>query len=257
MRAICIGEVLWDVFGDQEHLGGAPFNFAAHLKKLGHQVEFVSAIGNDILGQRVWDRMREIGLSTRYLHRDPAHATGTATVKINAAGQPQFTIHRPAAYDFAQLSEADFRHLFARSGGLDLLRHPPSDEPRRQKPDFALFCDSSGAAHKFYDLNLRQNSYDAGLIRELMARASIMKMNDEEVVTIAKLFDYAYESLREVLPRLRTEIRLGSGLRHPRLQGMFAARRRAVRRNARVCNQGCRRSGRGRRLCRRLCSRIQ
>jgi fructokinase len=46
-------------------------------------------------------------------------------------------------------------------------------------------------------LNLRQNSYDAGLIRELMARASIMKMNDEEVVTIAKLFDYAYESLEK------------------------------------------------------------
>jgi fructokinase len=33
MRVISIGEVLWDVLEDKEHLGGAPFNFAAHLKK--------------------------------------------------------------------------------------------------------------------------------------------------------------------------------------------------------------------------------
>jgi|KBSMisStandDraft_5_1062788.scaffolds.fasta_scaffold01961_11 fructokinase len=196
LRAICIGEVLWDVFGDQEHLGGAPFNFAAHLKKLGHQVEFVSAIGNDILGQRVLDRMREIGLSTRYLHRDPAHATGTATVKINAAGQPQFTIHRPSAYDFPQLSEADFSHLFAEAVDWIYFGTLHQMSPAAKNLTSRLL-DSSGAAHKFYDLNLRQNSYDAGLIRELMARASIMKMNDEEVVTIAKLFGYAYESLEK------------------------------------------------------------
>ena len=36
MNIISIGEVLWDVFGDTEHLGGAAFNFGAHAKILGH-----------------------------------------------------------------------------------------------------------------------------------------------------------------------------------------------------------------------------
>ena len=137
-----------------------------------------------------------VGLSTRYLHRDPAHATGAATVKINAAGQPQFTIHRPSAYDFPQLSEADSTHLFAEAVDWIYFGTLHQMSPAAKNLTSRLL-DSSGAAHKFYDLNLRQNSYDAGLIRELMARASIMKMNDEEVVTIAKLFGYAYESLEK------------------------------------------------------------
>jgi fructokinase len=196
LRAICIGEVLWDVFGDQEHLGGAAFNFAAHLTKLGHQVEFISAIGDDIRGQRVLDRMRDMGLSSRYLRRDSEHATGTVTVKVNAAGQPQFTIHRPAAYDFPHLSAADFKQLFAEPvdwiyfGTLHQMSPAAKDLTSR-------LLDSSTTAHRFYDLNLRQNSYDAGLINELMTRASIMKMNDEEVLTIAKLFGYPYESLEK------------------------------------------------------------
>ena len=35
MNILSIGEVLWDVFGDAEHLGGAALNFAAHARVLG------------------------------------------------------------------------------------------------------------------------------------------------------------------------------------------------------------------------------
>ena len=194
MRVICIGEVLWDVFGDQEHLGGASFNFAAHLTKLGHEVAFISAVGNDIRGQRILDRMREMGLSSRYVRRDPEHETGAVSVKVSPAGQPQFVLHRPAAYDFPLLSEADFKELFAKPvdwiyfGTLHQMSAPAKALTSR-------LLDSAGSAHKFYDLNLRPNSYNAALVSELMARASIMKMNDEEVMSIAQMFGYPYHSL--------------------------------------------------------------
>jgi len=32
---VCFGEVLWDIYIEGKKLGGAPFNVAAHLKKLG------------------------------------------------------------------------------------------------------------------------------------------------------------------------------------------------------------------------------
>ena len=50
MNIISIGEVLWDVFGDTELLGGGAFNFCAHAKILGHSVSFISAVGDDHKG---------------------------------------------------------------------------------------------------------------------------------------------------------------------------------------------------------------
>jgi fructokinase len=196
VRVICIGEVLWDVFGDQEHLGGASFNFAAHLTRLGHEVEFVSAVGEDVRGQRILDRMREMGVSSRYVGCDREHETGTVRVKLNAAGQPQFVIRRPAAYDFPQLSESDFTQLFREPVdwvyfGTLQQTSPPA------KALTSRLLDAAGSAHKFYDLNLRPNSYDAALVSELMGRASIMKMNDEEVTAIAQMFGDPPQSLEK------------------------------------------------------------
>src|SRR5512143_1848530 len=113
MIIVAIGAVLWDVFDKGEHIGGAPFNFAAHAARLGHNVLFVSAVGEDDRGRRALRRMRELGLSTHYVRRTPQAATGHVTVYVDSAGQPRFTIHRPAAYDFPALSDADMRAIAA------------------------------------------------------------------------------------------------------------------------------------------------
>lgn len=194
MRAICIGEVLWDVLASGEHLGGAPFNFAAHLSRLGHEVSFISAVGSDPRGQRVLDRMDNMGLPTRYVRRDPEHETGAASVEVNSAGQPQFVIHRPAAYDFPQLSIDDFKQLFLQPVDLIYFGTLHQLSPVAKQLTGRLL-EAAGAAHKFYDLNLRPDSYDAKLLQELMSQASIVKMNDEEVVKISEMFGYPEQSL--------------------------------------------------------------
>ena len=48
---VSFGEVLWDLFPDSRVIGGAPFNFASHLSKLGAEVTFISAVGQDDLGE--------------------------------------------------------------------------------------------------------------------------------------------------------------------------------------------------------------
>ena len=48
--ALCFGEILFDVFGDDRCIGGAPFNFAAHFAQLGGEAVMVSAVGDDELG---------------------------------------------------------------------------------------------------------------------------------------------------------------------------------------------------------------
>ena len=50
MQILSFGEILWDIFPDKKVIGGAPFNFSAHLAKLGAQVSFVTEVGDDELG---------------------------------------------------------------------------------------------------------------------------------------------------------------------------------------------------------------
>ena len=99
MRIVSIGEVLWDVFEDSEKLGGAPFNFAVHASRLGHEVTFVSAVGDDKRGHAVLARASELGVRPDFIQVAPGAATGTVLVRVDSTGQPDFTIRRPAAYD--------------------------------------------------------------------------------------------------------------------------------------------------------------
>src|SRR5579871_2031265 len=129
MKIISLGEVLWDVLPDAEHLGGAPFNFAFHAHNLGHQVCFVSAVGSDPYGQRVLHSMEQAGLSTRFIHHT-SQPTGIVSVIVDAASGPQYKIHRPAAYDFPALAPADFDALlnplpdWIYFGTLQQMSHP-------------------------------------------------------------------------------------------------------------------------------------
>lgn len=113
MKIVSLGEVLWDVIGDSEHLGGAPFNFSAHATRLGHEVYFVSAVGCDERGDRVLERMAQMKLSARFVRRVESFPTGTAAVTLDLRGQPSFCIEHPAAYDSPELTAAGLEDLFS------------------------------------------------------------------------------------------------------------------------------------------------
>ena len=187
MNIVSIGEVLWDVVGETEHLGGAPFNFAAHLGKLGHQVSFISAVGKDEKGDRILDRMAAMALATRYVHRVADYPTGMATVTIDTRNQPRFVIHRPAAYDFPQLSEADFMELA--SVNVDWIYFGTLQQMSLQAKELtSRLINSNRRARRFYDVNLRPDSWLPGLVQESMSKASVVKFNHTELAELAGVF---------------------------------------------------------------------
>ena len=196
MNVISIGEVLWDIVGQDEHLGGATFNFSAHLSRLGHRVSFISAVGKDQRGQKVIDRMSQLGLTTEYLSVDKDHQTGTASVALATDGQPKFVLHRPAAYDFPRLTAIQFERLFSRP--VDWIYfgtlHQIHSQARQLTADL---LSRVAPSRSFYDVNLRADGYTPALIRELMSRATIVKLNHEEVEAIAQMFDTQHASLEE------------------------------------------------------------
>ena len=196
MNVISIGEVLWDIVGQEEHLGGATFNFSAHLSRLGHKVSFISAVGADELGHKVIDSMSRLGLATDYLGTDKDHPTGTASVALAGDGQPKFVLHRPAAYDFPQLTAAQRERLFLQP--VDWIYfgtlHQIYPQARQLTADI---LDQASGARRFYDVNLRTDGYTPELIRELMSRATVVKLNHEEVEAIAVMLGSRHRSLED------------------------------------------------------------
>jgi fructokinase len=196
VNIVSIGEVLWDLVENVEHLGGAPYNFSAHLAVLGHKPCFISAVGEDQRGNKVLEQMARRGLSTRYVRRLDRYPTGTVTVNLDAGGQPQFLIHRPAAYDFPELNDGELR---------ELTTSPPdwvyfgtlvqTSAPARKLTRDVL--DRSPEARRFYDVNLRPGCYDDSLVRDLLARASIVKVNEDEVGEIEQILGERHSSLED------------------------------------------------------------
>lgn len=179
MTILSIGELLWDVFPDTVRLGGAPFNFSVHAHRLGHRVIFLSAVGDDERGRAALERVAALGLPAEFIQVAAGQPTGTVSVRLDAEGQPDFTIHRPAAYDCLTLDEdqlqrlADLRPDWIYFGTLYPMEARAREVLRR-------LMDAVPDARRFYDVNLRRGCYTPELVRELLSLAGAVKLNDDE-----------------------------------------------------------------------------
>lgn len=186
MKIVSIGEVLWDILPSAEHLGGAPFNFAWHAHNLGHELCFVSGVGNDQRGNRALEQMLQAGLSTRFIRRVPDHPTGTVTVAMDSLGSPQYAIHRPAAYDFPAASPADFDALL--NPAPDWIYFGTLQQMSAHAHDFlSQLLAAAPSARRFYDINLRADSFTPDLVRTLALHADVLKLNEQEVSVVREI----------------------------------------------------------------------
>jgi len=64
---ICFGEVLWDVYPDKIEIGGAPFNVYHRLHSFGLDVNFISSVGKDKLGNMLLIILKKIILTLTFL----------------------------------------------------------------------------------------------------------------------------------------------------------------------------------------------
>lgn len=194
MKAISFGEILFDVIGNTEHLGGAPFNLAAHLSKLGNEAWIISAVGRDDRGERIKAAAQNLGVKTDYLQENDL-PTGYVQVEIDEAGKPTYTIHENVAYDNIEQIEAQDRYDCFCFGTL-AQRHPVSHQ--------ALFStlEKLKAEHVFYDVNLRQHYFNKEAIEKSLHFATIVKLNDEEVVALSELLFGEVFSEKEFCARI-------------------------------------------------------
>ncbi len=179
-QVIVLGEVLWDLFDHARRLGGAPLNFGVHARRLGHDVSLISAVGADELGDQALRTIGGLDLDTRFLQTTSQFPTGTASVHAGPGGRIQFTIHRPSAYDTLELTAQTIELLQQDAPDWCYFGTLFAATVHGKKVLDRLLVSLPGAV-KFYDLNLRPGSDSEDLVQELLRRADVVKLNEEEL----------------------------------------------------------------------------
>ena len=183
-----MGEALWDVLPEGKKIGGAPANFAYHVSQFGLPSCVVSAIGDDALGKEIIENFTSKGLDQ--LIAEVPYPTGTVQVEIDQTGIPLYDIKENVAWDnipytehldalakrtkavcFGSLAQ---RNVVSRETINHFLNTMPKDDDR-------LIV---------FDVNLRQGFYNKEILCKSMQNCNILKINDEELITVSRMFGY-------------------------------------------------------------------
>ena len=183
-----MGEALWDVLPEGKKIGGAPANFAYHVSQFGLPSCVVSAIGDDKLGAEIIENFNAKGL--QQLIETVPYPTGTVQVEIDQAGIPQYEIKENVAWDnipyTARLDNLAQRTRAVCFGSL-------AQRSVVSRTTINRFLDAMPHDNDplvVFDVNLRQGFYNKDILCNSMKRCNILKINDEELVTVSRMFGY-------------------------------------------------------------------
>ncbi len=183
-KIVGLGEALWDCLPEGKKLGGAPANFAYHAGQFGFDTLAVSALGEDALGEETIAALEDRRLS--YLMPRIPYPTGTVQVTLDEQGIPTYNIREGVAWDnipFTPEIEQVARSCQAVCFGSLAQRSVVSRET------IAKFLDATPAdCVKIFDINLRQSFFTKEIIEASMRRCNILKINDEELVVVSRMF---------------------------------------------------------------------
>lgn len=183
-----MGEALWDVLPEGKKIGGAPANFAYHVSQFGLTSCVVSAVGADALGKEIQENLTSKGLN--HLIAEVPYPTGTVQVEIDQAGVPQYEIKENVAWDnipYTSQLESLAKRTQAVCFGSLAQRNVVSRETINRFLDAMPQIEDSLVV---FDVNLRQGFYNKEILCNSMKRCNILKINDEELVTVSRMFGY-------------------------------------------------------------------
>ena len=192
---------MWDVLPEGKKLGGAPANFAYHAGQFGLDTIAISALGEDELAEETIKALKEHGLN--YLMPHVPYPTGTVQVTLSGDGIPAYEIKENVAWDnipyTPEMAEIA-RNCRAVCFGSLAQRNVTSWATIRQFLD-----DTPADSLKIFDINLRQQFYSKDVIEESLKRCNILKINDEELVVIKRMYGYDDLDMRDICEKMLAE----------------------------------------------------
>jgi len=190
---LVIGEILFDVFEKEKRLGGAPFNFAFHLKNFGLPLRYISRIGNDTHGKEILNMLERHHFNIDDIQIDDKHDTGTVIVQLSSSGNPTFHIKPKVAYDYINYLPKEHSSLIDTADFIyfgTLVQRSKLGFENIQK-----FMDLRRSdAICFYDINLRPDCYSDKVILTSLEHADILKLNTQELDECKRIFRFSKDN---------------------------------------------------------------
>lgn len=198
-----MGEVLWDMLPEGKKIGGAPANFAYHVSQYGFDGCVVSAVGDDKLGNEILESFNNRRFN--YLIQRVPYPTGTVQIELDEAGIPCYEIKENVAWDNIPFT-VDLEKLAKKTRavcfGSLAQRNTVSRETINRFLD--VMSDAAGQ-YRVFDVNLRQGFYDKEILCNSMKRCNILKINDEELIAVSRMFEYPGIDLEDKCRALLSE----------------------------------------------------
>ena len=193
-----LGEALWDVLPEGKKLGGAPANFAYHAGQFGLDTIAISALGEDALAEETIDALKEHNLN--YLMPRVPFPTGTVQVTLAEGGIPTYDIKEGVAWD--NIPYTDEMAEIAKNAravcfGSLAQRNRVSREDIRK-----FLADTPADCLKICDINLRQQFYSKEILEDSFRLCNILKINDEELVVVNRMFGYDGLDMRQTCEKM-------------------------------------------------------
>lgn len=194
IKAVCFGEVLWDIFPDKARIGGAPLNVASRLSATGIETEIISRIGTDQKGKEILAYLKRNNVGTENIETVATYPTGMVKVTLSRSGSATYEISYPSAWDKIEVSESSMNSV-KKADVFIFGSLVCRDEISRN----TLFHLLESANYKVFDINLRPPHYQKEVLQQLMQKADFIKFNDEELFEIAVMLGSLFNSLEQNL----------------------------------------------------------
>ena len=193
-----LGEALWDVLPEGKKLGGAPANFAYQAGQFGLDTIAISALGEDDLAEETIEALKEHNLN--YLMPRVPYPTGTVQVTLAEGGIPTYEIKEGVAWD--NIPYTDEMAEIAKNAravcfGSLAQRNGVSRENIRK-----FLAETPADCLKICDINLRQQFYSKEILEDSFKLCNILKINDEELVVVNRMFGYDGLDMRQTCEKM-------------------------------------------------------
>ena len=201
-KAVCYGEILWDVLPSGAKPGGAPMNVAYHLQKLGMTATLISKVGKDSWGNDLIALLQKQTIDTRYIQIDKEHATGIVNAFLKDGNEVEYDIVFPAAWDFISMDQ-EFISLVQQTKYFVF----GSLASRNDVSANTLLQLLEAANTKVLDINLRPPHFTKATLETLLYQTDILKLNEHEANLIAGWFNQ-FDSLQDQVKSIQEHFKI-------------------------------------------------
>jgi fructokinase len=183
-KILCFGEILWDCLPNGRMPGGAPMNVALHLNRFGINSLLASSVGDDKLGAELKEFLTKSGLATHLVQTNLHLPTSEVKVTLDKENNATFKICEPVAWDEISLNNEL----------LDAIHNSKaivygSLVARNLHTRKTLLALLENDLTKIMDVNLRPPYDNENIVKELLSKSNIVKLNDDELIKVTTWYN--------------------------------------------------------------------